>query len=89
MGDQVTAKQAPPSGGAVARKVAKSANESRVELQRGRGRPRIGPVVEVRLPPRALADIDKRAEQMGVPRADVLRWLVLVGLAHEPALNDE
>lgn len=52
------------------------------EAKRGRGRPEIGPEVRgLRLPPDALAEVERLAEEGGVKRAEVLRELVLEALA--------
>ncbi len=59
------------------RKLIDMADEIRdaVERQekRGRGRPRIGPVVEVRLPDDILATIDQCAEVNDMTRAEIIR----------------
>ena len=43
---------------------------------RGRGRPPIGPTVELRLPPEVLAHIDAWADAEGVTRAEAIRRLI-------------
>jgi hypothetical protein len=42
----------------------------------GRGRPRTGTKVEVRLPPEVLAAVDAEAVELGWKRAELLRWIV-------------
>lgn len=42
----------------------------------GRGRPPIGPAVQVRLTPDLLARIDRWAKRQGVTRAEAIRRLV-------------
>ena len=45
------------------------------------GRPAVGPKVEVRLDPETLAAVDARASKEGVKRAEMLRRLIVAGLA--------
>jgi len=54
------------------------------QTKRGRGRPAIGQVVELRLAPEALTKIDKLAAKHKLPRAEVIRALVGIGLEHSP-----
>jgi hypothetical protein len=44
------------------------------------GRPVVGPKVEVRLDSETLAEVDKRATEEGVKRAEMLRRLIVTGL---------
>lgn len=58
------------------------------EARRGRGRPEIGPEVRgLRLPPEVLAEVEAIAEAAGVKRAEVLRELVLDGLARRRSVG--
>ena len=51
---------------------------------RGRGRPRIGERVEFTLPAENLAEVDRLAAQHEMPRAEVIRALIAIGLDHSP-----
>jgi hypothetical protein len=44
-----------------------------LEEERGPGRPKIGPAIQVRLPEDILAAVDARAEATGVSRAEMIR----------------
>jgi hypothetical protein len=47
-----------------------------LEDERGPGRPEIGPAIQVRLPEDLLAQIDAKAEDDGVSRAEMVRTLL-------------
>lgn len=49
-------------------------------VARGRGRPPVGVRVDVRLPTDVLAEVDAAATDEGVPRAEMLRRLIVSGL---------
>lgn len=52
------------------------------ETKRGRGRPAIGPLLGgVRLEPATYAELDAIAGEEGVPRAEVVRELIVEALA--------
>lgn len=51
-----------------------------------RGRPEIGPVIQVRLLPHMLRQADALATHMGVSRAEAVRLLVRTGLEQLPRL---
>lgn len=46
------------------------------EEGRGRGRPPVGPAIEVRLPPAVVAALEAEAAERGWKRAELLRWIV-------------
>lgn len=50
----------------------------------GRGRPTVGPKVETRLSPEAIAAVDERAQKAGISRAELLRSLITEGLDDGP-----
>jgi hypothetical protein len=43
---------------------------------RGRGRPAIGDRIELRLPADVLAALDAEAVELGMKRAELIRWIV-------------
>jgi hypothetical protein len=49
--------------------------------EKGPGRPEIGPSVRVRFPNHVIAQLDDHSESEGVPRAELIRQLVIAGLA--------
>jgi hypothetical protein len=49
---------------------------------RGRGRPSIGERVEFTCPADELAQIDRLAARHEIPRAEAIRALIAIGLAH-------
>lgn len=54
----------------------------------GRGRPKIGPASEIRLPVELWATIDQEATRRGVSRSEVVRQLVRYALVHQMLEED-
>ncbi len=50
------------------------------DTPRGRGRPKVGDRVVVRLPPEMLWEVDQRATAAGTTRADEIRHLIALAL---------
>jgi Ribbon-helix-helix protein, copG family len=54
------------------------------EPERGPGRPEIGPMVNVRMIPGMIARLDEEAAKRGESRAEIIRRMVVYGLATTP-----
>lgn len=52
--------------------------------ERGRGRPPIGARVELRLPDEVLAAVEAEADEFGMKRAEMLRWIITQRYADAP-----
>ena len=50
--------------------------EATIRMTRGRGRPTIGPAIDIRLPVEMLAAVDAEAAELGWTRAELIRWIV-------------
>lgn len=59
----------------------------RVAVERGRGRPPVGPRITLRFPTDLVARLDERAEQEGTTRSELLRRGAEFVLQQPPQLN--
>jgi hypothetical protein len=53
---------------------------------KGRGRPAVGPVIEVRLPDSVLAALEAEAVECSMKRAELVRWIVAERYGIEPGI---